>query len=178
MRTSIWPRATPLAGRRVLLEPLRVEHADALAPLLDDPALHAFTGGSPATASELRERYARQVLGRSPDGSEGWLNWVVHLRDDGIAVGIVQATLRRAADATTAELAWIISTRFQGRGLAKEAAQLMSGWLRMQSVHALVAHVHPNHEASAAVARSVGLAPTDVVVDGEIRFAARQANGP
>jgi hypothetical protein len=30
------------------------------------------------------------------------------------------------------------------------------------------AEIHPEHEASAAVARSIGLAPTTEVVDGEV----------
>ena len=48
-----------------MLEPLAVDHADELAPVADPP-LHAFTGGAPATAGELRDRYARQAAGRSP----------------------------------------------------------------------------------------------------------------
>jgi RimJ/RimL family protein N-acetyltransferase len=37
-------------------------------------------------------------------------------------------------------------------------------------VEALVAHVHPTHEASVRVARYLGLTPTDLVEDGEIRW--------
>ena len=43
-----WPRARPLTTRRLMLEPLRPDHARELAPVLADPALHAFTGGEPA----------------------------------------------------------------------------------------------------------------------------------
>ena len=39
----------------------------------------------------------------------------------------------------------------------------MAAWLGERGVSRLRAHIHPEHEASMAVARSVGLAPADVV---------------
>ncbi len=69
-----WPGVQHLSSDRLDLEPLRPEHADEMAPLLDDAALHTFIGGVPATPDELRGRYTRQVVGRSPDGSQRWLN--------------------------------------------------------------------------------------------------------
>jgi hypothetical protein len=41
---------------------LRVEHADEAAQAFDDVALHQYTGGSPASAEQLRSRYERQVV--------------------------------------------------------------------------------------------------------------------
>jgi len=38
------------ATERLDLEPLAVAHATELAPLLDDPSLHEFTGGAPLPA--------------------------------------------------------------------------------------------------------------------------------
>jgi hypothetical protein len=43
-------------------------------------------------------------------------------------------------------------------------------WLRQQSVPAVIAHIHPNHGASAAVAAAAGLTPTDKRHDGEVRW--------
>ncbi|MGZ4602692.1 MAG: GNAT family N-acetyltransferase [Kineosporiaceae bacterium] len=43
-----------LRGPRLDLEPLRVEHAEEMAPLLDDPELHRFIGGEPARLEQLR----------------------------------------------------------------------------------------------------------------------------
>jgi RimJ/RimL family protein N-acetyltransferase len=73
-------RAEPLTTRRLELEPLRPDHARELAPVLDDPGLHAFTGGAPSPDSALRARFARQAAGRSPDGTQDWLNWLVRDR--------------------------------------------------------------------------------------------------
>ncbi len=45
----------------------------------------------------------------------------------------------------------------------------MVAWLREQRA-GIVAHIHPDHQASAAVARAVGLAPTSTLEDGELRW--------
>jgi len=82
-----------LESARLVLDPLRVEHADEMAPVLDDQALYEFTGGRPPTREELRRRFASQVAGRSPDGRARWLNWTVRLRATGRAVGTAQATV-------------------------------------------------------------------------------------
>jgi len=160
--------ARELESERLLLEPLRADHADELAPVLGDVALHRFIGGTPPGAAELRERFARQARGHSPDGRERWLNWVVRDRATGLAVGTVQATVVTAAQ--LGELAWVIGSAHQGRGYAKESAALVTSWLRGQGVLDLRAHIHPEHVASAAVARAIGLHPTAVMKDGETRW--------
>jgi RimJ/RimL family protein N-acetyltransferase len=163
------PGAAPLTTARLELEPLREDHASELAPVLDDPALHAFTGGTPSTEAQLRERYARQATGRSPDGTQDWLNWVLRDRATHDAVGTLQATVYD--EGRTAELAWVIATGRQGEGLATEAATAVRDWLRAHGVTSLVAHIHPDHAASAAIARRLGLGPTDHSRDdGEVRW--------
>ena len=151
----------------VELTPLTVDHAAAMVAVLADPSLYEFTGGTPPTLEELTARYARQAVGHSPDGTEQWLNWVVLL--DSTPVGYVQATV--VGD--SAEIAWVISPSVQGRGLATEAARAMVELLTAAGVRRLVAHVHPDHVASARVAERLGLRPTDVVEDGEVRWVQR-----
>ena len=168
-----WPQAEAIKARRVALEPLRVDHAVEVANALGDPALHDFIGGSPPSADELLSRFARQVVGQSADGSQGWLNWVVRAEASGEVVGTVQATLSRGRHGVHAEVAWVIATPWQGRGLAKEAASAMVAWLRTVGVDHVMAHVHPQHAASAAVARHIGLEPTDAFVEDERRWASR-----
>jgi RimJ/RimL family protein N-acetyltransferase len=165
-----WPAAVALDSERLRLEPLTVRHADELAAVLDDPDLHVFIGGRPAGRDELRARYERLVVGQSPDGNEHWLNWVIRRRDDGRPVGIVQATVSEQDRTPTAEIAWVIGTEQQHQGFAREAANAMVAWLREQGVTTIVAHVHQEHEASMAVARALGLEPTDALVDGEVRW--------
>ncbi len=61
----------------------------------------------------------------------------------------------------------MIGSAWQGQGLATEAARGLVGWLLAQGLEEVVANVHPDHHASAAVAAHAGLAPTDEIVDGE-----------
>jgi RimJ/RimL family protein N-acetyltransferase len=168
--TAPWPRAQALTTRRLVLEPLRPEHARELAPVLDDDALHAFIGGAPASEAELRARFTRQAEGQSPDGAQGWLNWVVRDRETHTPVGTIQATISDADDRRSAELAWVIATTRQGEGLATDTAGAAMDWLRDHGVTRFVAHIHPDHGASAAVARHLGLAATDARHAGEVRW--------
>ncbi|MEU6132341.1 GNAT family N-acetyltransferase [Saccharopolyspora sp. NPDC047091] len=171
---AAWPAAAPLLTVRLRLEPLRVEHARETAPVLDDVRLHEWTGGAPRSPDELAARYRWQVAGRSPDGEQGWLNWILRDRGDGRVRGTVQATLTRPEpELLRAALAWVVGTEHQGHGYAREAALAMTGWLHEQGVGELTAHIHPGHRRSSAVARAVGLSPTSAIVDGEIVWSDR-----
>jgi RimJ/RimL family protein N-acetyltransferase len=165
-----WPAAEVIETERLVLEPLRVEHAAEMAPVLDDVALHRYIGGRPASVGELGDRYRRQAVGRSPDGTEGWLNWVIRCRASGQPVGTVQATVSRDGRRRQAELAWVIGIPWQRLGYAVEAATGMADWLRGCGIPLLVAYVHPEHRASERVAERLGFTATDVVVEGETRW--------
>jgi RimJ/RimL family protein N-acetyltransferase len=169
-RLDNWPAATALEGPRVALEPLTVSHAEEMAPLLDDPELYGFIGGQPLTIEELRHRYQRQATGRSADGNQRWCNWIVRRRHDARAVGTVQATIAGDGHDLTAEVAWVIARGYQRNGYAREAAQVMIEWLLDRGADSVVAHIHPQHHASMAVARALGLTATTTVFDGEIRW--------
>lgn len=167
MRSGPVVRVEPIGTARLDLLPLRVDHAPEMAVVLADPALHAFIGGAPDTPQALRTRYERLVAG-CPDPAVSWCNWVLRLRDADRLTGTVQATITDRGGA--AEIAWVVGAPWQGRGLASEAATGLVGWLRQQGVRTIVAHVHPDHHASAAVARSAGLSVTSEQQDGEVRW--------
>jgi RimJ/RimL family protein N-acetyltransferase len=161
--------AQVISTRRLDLLPLDVEHAEEMAAALSDPALHAFIGGTPDTPQALRSRYQRMTAG-SPDPAVTWLNWVIRLRDDSCLTGTVQATVSTSGQGLLAEIAWVVGTPWQRRGIATEAARGLVDWLGGQPVHTVIAHIHPEHRASAAVATAAGLTPTDEWYEGEIRW--------
>src|SRR3954467_3028083 len=96
-------------GARVVLVPLVAGDADELAGLLDDAIVRRFPGvaelaGLPrrfapggARAPPPGRRFASWETRRAPHGGQAWLNWVVRARDDGRALGWVQATVEGAA---------------------------------------------------------------------------------
>ncbi|MDH6121676.1 GNAT family N-acetyltransferase [Kitasatospora sp. GAS204B] len=154
---------------RLTLLPLQVEHAEEMATVLSDPGLHTFIGGTPDTAQALRARYERWVAG-SPDPAESWCNWAIQLRTAACLTGTVQATVTADERAATAEIAWVVGSPWQRRGIATEAARGLVTWLQSNPVDTVIAHIHPDHKASAAVATAAGLTPTGQWHDGEIRW--------
>lgn len=160
--------AEPISTARLELLPLRAQYADEMAGVLGDPDLYTFTGGSPPTVAALRARHERMIAG-SADPDVSWCNWVIQLRDSGRLAGTVQATIS-TGDAAVAEVAWVVGTAWQGEGIATEAATGLIAWLGRQQIGTVIAHIHPRHAASAAVAAAAGLAPTDESQDGETRW--------
>jgi hypothetical protein len=190
--------ATSFTTERLELLPLKVEYAGEMARVLSARELYGFIGGEPPTVEQLTERYRRQVAGSGRPG-EYWLNWVISL--DGVLVGYVQATVI----GDEAEIAWVVGADWQGQGIAKEAATGLAEWLRHSSREAertvvgdsagravrgdagaasdngelrIVAHVHPGHPASKAVARAVRLSATgELDADGEELWVSRRETG-
>jgi RimJ/RimL family protein N-acetyltransferase len=162
--------AEPISTTRLDLVPVSVEHATEMAVVLDDPALHEFIGGAPETADQLRSRFARWTAGSGrPD--QVWLNWVIRSRESGVLTGTVQATVHPLEPRAYAEVAWVVGTPWQRRGIATEAALALAEWLRANGIERLVAHIQTDHVGSTRVATAIGLQPTDRVVDGETEWA-------
>jgi RimJ/RimL family protein N-acetyltransferase len=157
---------TTITTPRLALVRLRAEDADEMARVLGDESLHEFIGGQPLTIAELRDRYANLAAG-SPDPDEVWLNWIVRRRTDSQPIGTVQATLTTRDGRPTAHAAWVIGVDYQNQGFASEAARALVEWLRQHRAHNIVAHIHPDHRASALVALRAGFQPTDEREDGE-----------
>lgn len=119
----------PLATPRLRLEPQVRAHARAMMRVLGDPRVHLYLPTDPPTdEAALAQRFARLESRRSPDGREGWLNWTALLRDGGLAIGTVQATVH--ASGTQADVAYLFHPDAWGRGFAAEAVGAMLDHLR------------------------------------------------
>lgn len=160
----------------VTLRPLQAADAKEMTEVLADPSLYAFTGGQPPTQPQLERQYEVQARGRSEDGSEIWLNYIVLAGSEARPVGYVQATIPSSGG--PAEIAWVIGRRWQGRGYATSASRLLLDELRERGVSEVLAHIHPEHDASQHIARHLGMQATDVVQDGEIRWSGRLIHPP
>jgi len=111
----------PLASNRLALEPQAAPHADEMFAVLSDPAIYEYENEPPASLEWLRERFGRLESRRSNDGQQQWLNWVVRLRG-AEPVGYVQATVFPSG---VALVAYVLASRYWGRGLAREACEAM-----------------------------------------------------
>jgi RimJ/RimL family protein N-acetyltransferase len=121
------PVIRPLETPRLVLEPQVAAHADEMFVVLSDPAIYEFENAPPVSAESLRERYRALEARRSPDGGQLWLNWTVRLKDGGVAIGYVQATVLPDAAAL---VAYEFNSAWWGRGLAHEAVAASVGALR------------------------------------------------
>jgi RimJ/RimL family protein N-acetyltransferase len=156
------------------MEPLSVKHAPSMIEVLAEPSLYDYTGGEAPSLKQLENRYAAQAVGHSDDGSQWWLNWVVIRPDLGKPLGYVQATVEDDGTRLVADIAWVISPDWQGKGIASEATRAMIAWLRSNGVHSFTAHIHPDHQASMKVAQNQALHATTLKKDGETRWESQQ----
>lgn len=114
-----------IATSRLTLEPQTAAHADAMFVVLSDPALYEHENEPPVSREWLRARFEKLESRVSGNGDEQWLNWVIRLPSSEL-IGYVQATV--TADGT-AYVAYVLSSAYWGRGLAREAVDAMIGEL-------------------------------------------------
>lgn len=108
-----------------MLEPQVSAHADAMFLVLSDLRIYEHENAPPPTVEWLRDRFARLESRASPDGREAWLNWVIRLPSGELA-GYVQATVA----GRQASIAYVLGSRWWGRGIATEAVRTMMTELR------------------------------------------------
>lgn len=148
----------PIPTPRLVLEPQRAAHAEAMFELLADPAIYLHENAPPASLEALRERFARLESRGSADGSERWLNWVLR-RTDGRLAGYVQATVQ--ADGR-AWVAYVLGSAHWGQGLASEAISAMIQELGTQhAVHTLLAVYKCSNTASRRLLERQGFAAAE-----------------
>ena len=103
------------------LEPLTVAHAEEMFVVLSDPAIYGYENEPPPSLEWLRARFTKLETRLSADGHERWLNWVIRLPSSEL-IGYVQATLREGGSAA---IAYVFSSAYWGRGLARQAVAAM-----------------------------------------------------
>ena len=114
-------RMRSIRAGRLSLEPQIAAHADEMFAVLSDPAIYEYENKPPESVESLRQRFTRLETRHSPDRREQWLNWVIRLPTSELA-GYVQATVHPDGRAA---IAYELSSRYWGRGLAREAVQAM-----------------------------------------------------
>jgi [ribosomal protein S5]-alanine N-acetyltransferase len=143
-----------LTTHRLSLEPLSAAHAELLVEPLQHPELYRFIPTSPLSLDQLRKRYTFLQGGRSPDGKERWLNWVLCQRSDGTPIGTFEATVRENSDA---DLAYSIFPSYWRQGFAREAAAAVIEHLRTEhGVRTFGADIDTRNVASIALVESLG----------------------
>lgn len=149
--------AAPLRAGPLRLEPLQPAHAPEMFELLQDPALYEFENQPPTSLAWLQARYARLAAGRSDDGRETWLNWIVRL-PSGEAAGYVQATVMQGG---SAYLGYEIASRHWRRGIASTALRaVMDELAQRHGVQVVLAVLKAANHRSLGLLRHLGFSDT------------------
>ena len=149
---TLW--CTKLATERLELHPTDPRHAAAMFVTLANPRIYTFIEDEPPTSvAELESRYQRAQSRRSPDGEEGWFEWIVQLA--GEPIGYAQATisLKRAEIG----IAYVFSPTVWGRGYATESGRaIMTHLDRLPGLARFLIDTDVDNIVSEKLARKLG----------------------
>ena len=147
-----------LMSARLRMEPLVLAHAREVFSPLQDPDIYTFLPEDPPTREALDRRYAFLEGGKSPDGSERWLNWVAFLRGGDTPIGTFQATLPQGE---AGAIAYVIFPRFWRQGYAREmAASIVRHLFATTEVPSLYAEIDTRNTGSIRLAQTLGMTRT------------------
>ena len=144
-----------LISERLRIEPIQSAHAQLVFPSLQDPAIYTYLPDDPPTEETLQQRYDYWEKGRSPDGTELWLNWVVFLRDSMTPVGTLQATVPQGKPGG---FAYVVFPSFWRQGYAREMATcVITHLFEAHCMPSLFAEIDTRNTGSIRLVESLGL---------------------
>ncbi|GAA1956017.1 GNAT family N-acetyltransferase [Microbacterium deminutum] len=148
----------PIEGGRVRLDAMRSDDFDALYALHSDPEVCRYLLFEPRSAEQVAAVLERDAPKTRLEKVDDYIQPAIRLRDgDGGLVGTMYLHLT-SVDDRTAEIGWLVGPSFQGRGYARECAELLLelsfGELGLHRVHA---ELDPRNAASVAVCVRLGM---------------------
>ena len=144
------------SSTRLYYEPINAGHADVLFKELLEPQIYQYIDEKPPDSlTKLRQRFEKLSIGRSPDDSETWLNWVLRERvGGGSYVGYVQATVTANHSAT---IAYVVFPKYWKLGFGTEAVRwLLATLANSYGVQDTYAIVDRRNKASLSLLAKLG----------------------
>ena len=144
---------TSIESATLRLEPLAVAHAAEMFGPMSAAAIYAYLPEDPPESiASLQQRYVQLERGRSANGRERWLNWIVRL-GSGQCAGYVQATVHPGS---TADFAFVFAPEHWGRGIATEACRAALPRLSGFAVRTVFATVDSRNSRSIRLLERLG----------------------
>jgi ribosomal-protein-alanine N-acetyltransferase len=143
------------ATERLRAEPVELRHAEVMIGVLNDPEIYRFLSDDPPTLTQLQCQYRFLMGGKSPDGLEHWLTWILIPHEQPAEpAGFVQATIR---EPESAHVAYVLSRKHWGMRYGSEALlALLDVVFTRYDVERAVAEMDTRNDASIALVRSLG----------------------
>lgn len=128
--------------------------------VLRDPSIFEYLSGEPPTLEELERRYRFLAGGKSPDGSQQWLTWILRESSGaGSAVGFTQASIEEPLQF---HVAYVIGRDHQRMGYAGEATRAMlDAVFQRYRVERAIIEVDVRNAASIRLAEALGFRRVD-----------------
>ncbi|MBL8546158.1 MAG: GNAT family N-acetyltransferase [Hyphomonadaceae bacterium] len=143
---------------RLELRRTRIEDAAAMFDALRNPAMYTYLPRNPPqNVADIEERFRRVVQETAQDRDDQWLNWTVWIRETGVGIGMIEATVKPDDHV---EIGYSFDPRMWRRGYGKEAVTAMINALRTSGAASFEASIDIRNDASKALARSLGFEHT------------------
>jgi RimJ/RimL family protein N-acetyltransferase len=157
----------PILGERILLRPLTSDDADALFAYRSREDVCRYVPFSPMTREDITERLAGQWARTELTGEDQALTLGAEVRQTGELAGDVILAWHSQEHAG-GEIGYVFDPAVAGRGYATEAAALL---LRLGfeelGLHRIIARLDERNEASARLARRLGMRQEARLVENE-----------
>jgi len=148
----------PLDGSHVRLELLRDDDFDALYEIQSDPEVTRYLLYEPRSAEKVAEVLARDAPKNRLENVDDYIQPAIRARDGSASlIGTMYLNIT-SVDDRTAEIGWLVGPRFQGRGYARESAELLLDLAFGElGLHRVFAELDPRNAASVAVCTRLGM---------------------
>lgn len=152
------PQLAPqIETSRLFLRGHIVEDFNVIAALWADPEMVRFIGGVPSTREASWSRLLRYVGHWS---LMGFGYWVIHEKDSGLFVGEIGfADFQREMQPSMnnkAEMGWVLSPNYHGKGYASEAAEAVLAWADSNIPRQVCCIIAPGNTPSIRLAKKNG----------------------
>jgi RimJ/RimL family protein N-acetyltransferase len=154
---SAAPRDYAMHSDRLRFEALTADHAAELHEALTDPRVLEYIGGVSQSLDEMRDAFVRRAAGPPANRPDvRWTNFVVRLRADGTAIGLIEAAWYPGYG----EIGYQLGAKWWNAGYATESIV----WLQRQLAQVApsrdwYASVHPANEWSVRLLARLGYLP-------------------
>lgn len=154
------PPVLPLRTERLLLRAVVPGDRDAIGAYCSDPEVTRYLPFAALDEEGLTRRMERLVTGTAPGAVGEHLTLAVQLEDTLVGDVMLRFSAQHGPDdlPSIAELGWVFSPAYAGRGLATEAARaLVDLAFTHYPLHRLTAQLDPRNVASARLCERLGM---------------------
>jgi RimJ/RimL family protein N-acetyltransferase len=147
----------PLTTDRLVLRPFTEHDLDDLHAYRSDPEVCRYLYGEPATLEDSEQRLEKSLTMSELTEEGQWLVLAVHFPEQGRVIGDVVLKWVSEKD-RQGELGYVFNPEFQGKGLAREAAEAMLkiGFEQL-GLHRIIAQCDPRNEPSWRLMERLGM---------------------